>query len=544
MNFTFEQVSVRVLGGIKDESYLSILTPDALRFLGFLATNFEDTRQGLLRLRKARQSEFDAGVRPHFLEKTAPIRDGNWKCAPPPADITDRRVEITGPVDRKMVINGLNSGANTYMADFEDSSSPTWETMVEGQVNLRDAVRGTIEYVHPQTGKVYRPRTGGGQKLATLLCRPRGWHLDEAHVAVNGRPMAGALFDFGLYLYHNAFGLLARGSGPYFYLPKLEGHLEARLWNDVFLAAQGYLGVPPGTVRATVLLETITAAFEMDEILYELRAHSLGMNCGRWDYIFSYIKKLKCHPEALLPDRNTVGMTTPFLEAYVKKVIHTCHRRGTFAMGGMAAQIPAKNPAVNERAMAAVAADKEREARLGHDGTWVAHPALVPIAKAAFDAHMPGPNQIDKVPPEFAGVTEEQLLAAPQGGRKTLAALVENVGVLLLYTEAWLRGVGCIPVHHKMEDAATAEISRAQVWQWLHQGVTTDEGTKVTAQLVQSVLDEEVAKAQAASGGGAGRKFREAGRLVGRMLLGEELDDFLTSVAYDGIVELGAPARL
>mmetsp|Transcript_14227 Transcript_14227/g.18628 ORF Transcript_14227/g.18628 Transcript_14227/m.18628 type:complete len:541 (-) Transcript_14227:344-1966(-) len=540
MFHTSQSIDIRVHGAIKDESYTSILTPDALRFLGHLAINFEDKRQALLKLRVARQLEFDSGLFPNFCPETAAIRDGDWKVLPPPADLLDRRVEITGPVDRKMVINGLNSGANTYMADFEDSSAPTWETMVEGQVNLRDAVQGTIEYVNPANGKVYRPK----EKTAVLLCRPRGWHLDEAHVTVNGRPMSGSLFDFGLYFFHNCFNLLKQGSGPYFYVPKLENRLEARLWNDVFCAAQDYMGVPRGTIKATILLETITAAFEMNEMLYEMREHSIGMNCGRWDYIFSYIKKFKSNPDCILPDRNLVGMTTPFLEAYVKQVIYTCHRRGTFAMGGMAAQIPVKNdPETNNRAMAAVRADKEREARNGHDGTWVAHPALVSIAKEAFDAVMPTPNQISKLPEEFAHVTAEDLVAAPHGLPMTLEALRENIGVCLQYTEAWLRGTGCIPVHNKMEDAATAEISRVQVWQWMYHGVETSEGQKVTKALINDILTDEVNKALSLHGC-QNRKFMVAGKLLQRMLTGDTLDEFLTSVAYNHIVNFNSPSKL
>jgi len=355
--------------------------------------------------------------------------------------------------------------------------------------------------------------------------------------------MSGSLFDFGLYFFHNCVNLLLKGSGPYFYVPKLESRHESRLWNEVFCASQDYLGVPRGTIRATILLETITAAFEMDEMLYEIREHSTGMNCGRWDYIFSYIKKLKYNPDCILPDRNLVTMTSPFLEAYVKRVIHTCHKRGTFAMGGMAAQIPVKNdPATNERAMAAVREDKIREATFGHDGTWVAHPALVPIAKEAFDAVMKTPNQINKVPAGFANVTAAELITAPKGLPITLAALRENIGVCLMYTEAWLRGIGCIPVHNKMEDAATAEISRAQVWQWRFHGVTTVEGQKVTVDLVDRIVSEEVKKSMSA--GLTCRKFQQAGKLLSRMLTGDELDDFLTSVAYPYIVDYTAISRL
>ena len=440
-----------------------------------------------------------------------------------------------------MVINGLNSGASTYMADFEDSSAPTWSVVTEGQRNLRDAVNGTISFTNENNGKVYalKPKA----ERATLLVRPRGWHLDEAHVTVNDKVASGSLFDFGLYFYHNVHELIKQGSGPYFYCPKLEGYLEARLWNDVFIAAQDYLGVPRGTIRCTVLLETITAAFEMEEILYELREHSIGLNCGRWDYIFSYIKKFKYHPDKITADRSHMTMQAPFMQAYVKRLIHLCHKRGTFAMGGMAATIPIKNDQeANDAAMASVRSDKLREVTAGHDGTWVAHPALVGIAREIFDAHMPTPNQISKVPTEGAFITEEQLLELPQvpfGEAITSAHLLSGVKIVLAYTEAWLRGVGCIPLHHKMEDAATAEISRAQIWVWQKHGVATqDDNVIITPQRIKDIVTEEIAtqRAPLTKEQQKSRKWLLAGKLVADMLTKDQLDDFLTSVCYPHIV--------
>ncbi|KAL7537304.1 hypothetical protein ACHAWF_005724 [Thalassiosira exigua] len=533
-----------------------ILTPDALRFVGHLCDKFEDRRRALLGARASRALEFDSGAVPHFegaggsgaqeggggaMLRREPhskraTEDPHWRCATVPDDVRDRRVEITGPVDRKMVINGLNSGANIYMADFEDSTSPTWSNLTEGQRNLRDAVRGKISYTNPATGKVYALK----EKTAVLFVRPRGWHLDEAHVTVNGRVASGSLFDFGLYFYHNVHTLLQKGTRPYFYLPKLEDYLEARLWNDVFRAAQSYFGVPPGTIRATVLLETITAAFQMEEILYELRAHSLGLNCGRWDYLFSYIKKFKCHGDKIAPDRSYLTMTdTPLLRAYVDRLIWICHKRGTFAMGGMAAQIPIKgDPAANEAALRRIEKDKIREALAGHDGTWVAHPALVPIAKSVFNKYMPAPNQIDKNP-GLAGkdVTEEDLLklrVVPQGEAITSEGLKKGVFIVLAYTEAWLRGIGCIPLNHHMEDAATAEISRAQIWQWKHHGVKTqDDGVVVSAERIARLVHEEVKRQ---SGGKDKGKWFLAGKLVEDMLTKSKLDDFLTTVCYPHIL--------
>lgn len=519
------QVTVQVLGN----SDSPILTEDALLFVGFLCAKFEPTRQALLNNRKTRAKDFDAGGLPRFLQT---VDDSSWMCAPIPSDLEDRRVEITGPVDRKMVINGLNSGASTYMADFEDSTSPTWNNILDGQVNLRDAVAGTISYTHPSTQKVYTPNS----KTAVLLVRPRGWHLNEAHLIVNGREASASLVDFGLYFFHNVFNLVAKGSGPYYYLPKLECHQEAKLWNDVFVAAQHYLGVPVGTIRATVLLETITAAFEMEEILYQLRSHSLGLNCGRWDYLFSYIKKFKMHPDKIAPDRSFLTMSTPLMEAYVARLIQICHRRGTFAMGGMSAVIPVKDdPHKNEAAMLSVKQDKLREVMAGHDGTWVAHPALVKVARDVFDQHMPTPNQISKTP-NTRYVTETQLLQLPDIDSSkaiTSGGLKHGIAIVLAYTEAWLRGVGCIPLNNAMEDAATAEISRVQIWQWREHGVrTADDGVLIGSQRIHDLVQQEVSRH-------TGGKWRLAGKLVSEMLTADQLDDFLTTVCYPYIVVIG-----
>eukprot|EP00586_Coscinodiscus_wailesii_P001261 CAMPEP_0172487728 /NCGR_PEP_ID=MMETSP1066-20121228/16924_1 /TAXON_ID=671091 /ORGANISM="Coscinodiscus wailesii, Strain CCMP2513" /LENGTH=578 /DNA_ID=CAMNT_0013254515 /DNA_START=202 /DNA_END=1938 /DNA_ORIENTATION=- len=536
-----------------------ILTTDALCFIGHLSNKFEDRRRALLSARQSRSMEYDSGGTPHFLT-TATAASGasttthyrrephshassatHWKCAPIPLNVRDRRVEITGPVDRKMVINGLNSGANVYMADFEDSTSPTWSNLTEGQRNLRDAVRGTITYTNPTNGKVYAVRTDGN--AAVLMVRPRGWHLDEAHATCNGRVVSGSLFDFGLFFYHNVHTLIRNGGGAYFYLPKVEHYLEARLWNDVFLAAQDYLGVPRGTIRATVLLETITAAFEMEEILYELRHHSLGLNCGRWDYLFSYIKNFKNHPNKITPDRQFLTMQSPLMKAYVTRLIHVCHKRGTFAMGGMAAQIPIKNdPDANARAMARIERDKVREVTAGHDGTWVAHPALVPLAKAVFDNYMPGPNQIDRaMAPEGAKVTEAQLLELPvvdEAVAVTTEGLTKGIAIVLAYTEAWLRGVGCIPLNHHMEDAATAEISRAQIWQWKnHQVVTRDNGLVITPDRIKRIVSDIVkSKIESVSAGHREGKWLLSGKLVQDMLTKDKFDEFLTTVCYPHIL--------
>ncbi len=441
-----------------------ILTAEALALVAELHRRFDGRRRELLAARMARQQEIDAGKLPDFLPETVDIRKSNYTVAPIPADMLDRRVEITGPVDRKMVINALNSGSSTFMADFEDSNAPTWSNNILGQVNVRDAVRGDISFASPE-GKLYKLNP----KPAVLMVRPRGWHLIEKHVTVDGHQMSGSLFDFALYFFHNVKPLLAKGSGPYFYLPKMQSHLEARLWNDVFVYSQKHVGVPNGTIRATVLIETILGAFEMDEILWELRDHSAGLNCGRWDYIFSFIKVMRNHSEFVLPDRSTVTMDKHFLKSYVDLLIQTCHKRNIHAMGGMAAQIPIKNdPAANEAALDKVKQDKLREVKAGHDGTWVAHPGLVGIAKDIFDQYMPTPNQIN-VKREDVHVTAADLLKVPEGDI-TEKGLRHNVDVGIQYLESWLRGSGCVPIYNLMEDAATAEISRTQVWQWAHYG--------------------------------------------------------------------------
>ena len=498
-----------------EPGFAEILSADAHRFLTKLARTFEPRRQELLARRAERQRRIAAGELPDFLPETRQIRSAAWTVAPIPADLTDRRVEITGPVDRKMVINALNSGARVYMADFEDSNAPTWRNNLEGQINLRDAVRGTITFTSPE-GKPYS--LGGSP--ATLMVRPRGWHLDEKHMTVDGRAISASLFDFGLFFFHNAAALIAKGSGPYFYLPKLESHLEARLWNDVFNLAQDELGIPRGTIRATVLIETILAAFEMEEILYELREHSAGLNCGRWDYIFSVIKKFRQRPDFVLPDRARVTMDRHFLKSYVDLLIQTCHRRRAHAMGGMAAQIPIKHdPAANEAALEKGRQDKLREVRAGHDGTWVAHPGLVPIAAQVFDAGMPGANQLH-VLREDVKVTASDLLAVPDG-EITAAGLRANVDIGVQYLESWLRGVGCVPIYNLMEDAATAEISRSQVWQWVRHGARLSDGRVVTEQLVRQIMAELFPTKSLAI------------ELFERLMTGAEFAEFLTLVAYE-----------
>ena len=505
-------------------AYAEILTPEAQRFVAGLAAQFDARRKDLLARRQVRQTEIDAGRFPDFLTETAEIRLSEWTVAPIPADLMDRRVEITGPVDRKMVINALNCGANVFMADFEDANSPTWTNNLDGQVNLRDAIARTIEFTSPE-GKKYKLN----DKIATLLVRPRGWHLDEKHVLLGGKPISGSLFDFGLFFFHNAKQQIANGSGPYFYLPKLESHLEARLWNDVFNYAQDALGVPRGTIRATVLIETILASFEMDEILYELKDHSAGLNCGRWDYIFSFIKKFRNHKEFVLPNRAEVTMTRHFLKSYVDLLIQTCHRRNIHAMGGMAAQVPIKNdPVANEEALEKVRLDKLREVKAGHDGTWVAHPGLVPIAKKVFDEGMPTPNQIS-IKREPVHVTAKDL-QTPAAGTITEAGLRWNIDVGLQYLEAWLRGVGCVPIYNLMEDAATAEICRAQVWQWVKWGAKLDDGRPVTAAMVNGVVDDLLAKRGSTSG-----EFAKASQIFRQMMTSADFSDFLTLPAYSFI---------
>jgi len=505
-----------------DSELADILTDEACQFLTELARAFEPRRQELLARRVERQQRLDAGERPDFLPETRSVREADWTVAPIPADLLDRRVEITGPVDRKMVINALNSGAQVYMADFEDSHAPTWRATIEGQINLRDAVAGTISYASPE-GKPYAL----GPSPATLMVRPRGWHLDEKHVTVDGRPISASLFDFGLFFFHNAAALIAKGTGPYFYLPKLESHLEARLWNDVLNLAQDELGIPRGTIRATVLIETILAAFEMDEILYELKDHSAGLNCGRWDYIFSFIKKFRNRSDCVLPDRARVTMDRHFLKSYVDLLIQTCHRRRAHAMGGMAAQIPIKHdPAANEAALEKVRQDKLREVRAGHDGTWVAHPGLVPVAAQVFDASMPGPNQLH-VARDDVRVTAADMLTVPDG-EITETGLRTNVDIGIQYLESWLRGVGCVPIYNLMEDAATAEISRSQVWQWVRHGARLSDGRAVTRDLVESIIAQETDERHLKGG-----KFELAADVFAQLMTGAEFPEFLTLLAYE-----------
>jgi malate synthase len=520
--------SVQIAGAVTPE-FAEILTPEAVNFVATLARAFTKRREELLQRRVQRQAEIDAGKMPDFLPETEHIRNSEWTIAPVPADLQDRRVEITGPVERKMIINALNSGAKVFMADFEDSFAPTWEGTIQGQINVRDAVNRTIEYASPE-GKQYTLN----KQTATLLVRPRGWHLVEKHVLIDGKPISGGIFDFGLYFFHNAKKLLENGTGPYFYLPKLENHLEARLWNDIFVLAQQELGIPQGTIKATVLIETILATFEMDEILYELRDHSAGLNCGRWDYIFSAIKKFRNIPDFTLPDRAQVTMTTHFMRSYSLLAIKTCHHRDAHAIGGMAAQIPIKNdPQANEEALARVRADKRREATDGHDGTWVAHPGLVAIAMEEFDAVMKGPNQIDRKR-EDVHVTAADLLKVPDG-TITEAGLRNNISVSLQYLESWLRGSGCVPINNLMEDAATVEISRAQIWEWIHhaQGILQD-GRRVTIELYHELAKDELEKIRAAVGEQqfASRKFQTAAEILDGIITDDQFVEFLTLPAY------------
>jgi malate synthase len=503
----------------------AILSDEALGFVAMLHKEFNPRRVELLAAREARKQRIDAGELPDFLPETKEIRESDWTVAPIPDDLRDRRVEITGPVDRKMIINALNSGANVFMADFEDANSPTWENCIEGQLNLFDAVRRTITF--DSGTKQYKLN----DKTATLLVRPRGWHLVEEHVYVDGEPVSASLFDFGLYFFHNAQEALDRGTGPYFYLPKMESHLEARLWNDVFVRAQAELGIPAGSIRATVLIETILAAFEMHEILWELRDHSAGLNCGRWDYIFSFIKKFRAHPNFILPDRATVTMDKAFLAAYVDLLIQTCHRRGIHAMGGMAAFIPIKEDAeANDAAIKKVEADKLREVRAGHDGTWVAHPGLVVTAKNVFDAHMPAPNQIEKKR-EDVNVTRDELLRIPEG-EVTEKGIRHNINVGILYLEAWLGGSGAVPLYNLMEDAATAEISRTQLWQWLHHG-------RLDRATYERIRDEELAAIREK---GTYPHLETAARLFDALIVADELADFLTLPAYAELLNLEGEA--
>jgi malate synthase len=515
--------------GARNDAFDEILTADALKFTVDLERRFGARRRELLAARARRQERLDAGDRPDFLSETAEIRNADWTVAPLPPDLIDRRVEITGPVERKMVINALNSGARVFMADFEDSNTPTWSNLIQGQCNLRDAIRRTITYKDPTTGKDYSLN----KDTAVLLVRPRGWHLPESHLLVDGEPISGSLFDFGLFLWHNAKEQLSRGTGPYFYLPKLESHLEARLWNDVFLHAEQALGLKRGTIKATVLIETILATFEMDEILYELREHSAGLNCGRWDYIFSVIKKFATDSSFVMPDRGQVTMKTHFMRSYSKLLIKTCHRREVHAIGGMAAFIPIKNdPVANQTAMTQVRADKEREATDGHDGTWVAHPGLVALAREVFDQHMPQPNQINRKLEDFH-VTPADLLTVPKGD-VTEAGLRQNVAVSIGYLESWLRGIGCVPLFNLMEDAATAEISRSQLWQWVHHATHLNDGRLIDFDLVAKLIDEELAKFRASIDDAqfeAGR-YRQAANMLLDLIQPQHFVEFLTLPAY------------
>lgn len=520
---------VEITGRVTPE-YAEILTPEAVELAVTLQRRFNARRIELLARREERQAQLDAGLLPDFLPETADVRAGDWTIAPFPQQIADRRVEITGPVERKMIINALNSGAKVFMSDFEDSSTPTWDNNLQGHINLRDALNRTIAYTSPE-GKAYALN----EKPAVLFVRPRGWHLLEKHMTVDGEPMSGSIFDFALYFFHNARRAIDVQGAPYFYLPKMESHLEARLWNDIFVAAQEAVGLPQGTIKATVLIETILAAFEMDEILYELREHSAGLNCGRWDYIFSCIKKFRHNPDFCLADRALVTMTTHFMRSYSLLAIKTCHRRNAHAMGGMAAQIPIKNdPAANEAALAKVRADKEREAGDGHDGTWVAHPGLVPIAYAAFDAVLgERPNQIDKQRPDV-NMTAADLLKFGPEAPITEQGLRMNINVGIQYLGSWLAGNGCVPVFNLMEDAATAEISRAQIWQWIRspKGVLED-GRKVTVEMFRGMLPEELARVRTILGEAYDDgRYEEAAELFDDITTSEEFVEFLTLPAY------------
>ncbi|MGH8686663.1 MAG: malate synthase A [Burkholderiales bacterium] len=522
---------VSISGRVTPE-FEKILSHEALAFVAKLHRQFEPRRRELLAARAERQKAFDQGQLPDFLPQTRSVRESDWRVARQPEDLLDRRVEITGPTDRKMVINALNCGASTFMADFEDANCPTWFNMIDGQINLRDAVRRTISL---QQGD---KRYALNERTAVLIPRPRGWHLVEKHLTVDGAPVAGGIFDFGLLFFHNARELLARGSGPYFYLPKMESHLEARLWNDVFKVAQGELGVPQGSVKATVLIETVLAAFEMDEILHELREHSAGLNIGRWDYIFSCIKKFRSNDRFCLADRSQVTMTAPFLRAYALLLVKTCHRRGAPAMGGMAAQIPIKNdPKANDAALEKVRQDKLREVTDGCDGTWVAHPGLVPVAKAVFDQHMPGPNQYDKQRPDVK-VTAKDLLDFRPESPITEVGLRNNISVGIQYLGAWLAGNGCVPVFNLMEDAATAEISRSQIWQWIRSDKgRLDDGRRVTREMFRHLLAEELPKVKEYLGEEAWKagNYEEGAALFEKITADDTYVEFLTLPAYDRV---------
>jgi len=523
VRITFSSVPSRGQG-------VDILTRDAIEFLALLVRRFSRRRDELLHRRALRRRDIDSGVLPDFLPETNWIREGGWRIWPTPPDLQDRRVEITGPSgDAKMMINALNSGASTYMADFEDSQSPTWRQTIQGQANLRVAIEGAIEYVSPE-GKTYSLN----DKVATVIVRPRGWHLLEKHVLLDGEPVSAALFDFAIVIFNNFERLLHKGTAPYFYLPKMESHLEARLWNDVFTVAEEKLGIPRGTIKATVLIETIPAAFEMDEILYELREHSSGLNCGRWDYIFSFIKEFSHDSRFILPDRGAVTMDRAFLAAYANLLIKTCHRRGAHAIGGMSAYIPIKNDEkANSLAFEKVRADKEREVLLGHDGTWVAHPGLVQLAREVFDAHMKGPNQVGKKNDELK-ITSSDLLRVPEGAI-TESGVRTNLSVGIQYIDAWLGGKGAVPIRNLMEDTATAEICRAQVWQWVRHGAVMSDGRRVTAELVRSLMGDELHRLE----GRAGASNRDvAARLFEGLTLSDKFEEFLTGVAYEELLRI------
>ena len=518
--------------GTLTPAFEEILTPGALAFVEKLESEFGARRKNLLIKRVNRQKKIDNGVLPHFLPETKHVRNSDWSISPVKDDLQDRRVEITGPVDRKMIINALNSGVKVFMADFEDSNAPTWNNVLNGQINLRDANHQTISFENPVSGKQYSLN----ENTATLMVRPRGWHLEEKNVLLNGKSISASIFDFGLYFYHNAQTLLQNGTAPYFYLPKLESHLEARLWNDIFVMSQDELGIPQGSIKATVLIETILAAFEMDEILYELREHSAGLNCGRWDYIFSFIKKFRNHADFVLPNRAEITMERHFLKSYVNLLIQTCHKRGAHAMGGMAAQIPIKNDDdANQKALDKVQADKEREANAGHDGTWVAHPGLAQIALNAFDSVMPNANQLDVKRTDVV-VTAEDLLKVPTGVI-TEEGVRENIRVGVQYVESWLRGNGCVPLYNLMEDAATAEIGRAQLWQWIKHNAILDDGRTISMELYTSLLENEMNKLQIQLGDElfTSGKFELATTLFTDMVQKDEFDEFLTLPAYQYI---------
>ena len=514
-------------------AYEEILTREALLFIRALHFRFNPHRRKLLQERMELQQKIDSGWKPCFLPETAVIRNSDWRIPAMPQDLLDRRVEITGPVDRKMMINALNSGANVFMADLEDSNSPGWENVMDGQINLRDAVNKTISFLNKENGKEYKLN----EKVATLFVRPRGWHLEEKHVMIDDEPISGSLFDFGLYFFHNAKTLLKKGSGPYLYLPKIESYNEARLWNDVFIFSQNYCGVPYGSIKATVLVETILASFQLHEILWELKDHSAGLNCGRWDYIFSFIKKFRNQPGYIMPDRSQVTMTVPFMRAYTQLVIQTCHKRGAHAIGGMAAQIPIKNnDKANQEALEKVKADKLREVKDGHDGTWVAHPGLVALAKSVFDEHMKTPNQINNKREDFI-CTESDLLLVPEG-TITEKGLRHNINVGILYLESWLRGNGAAAIYNLMEDAATAEICRTQVWQWIHNTAKLDDGREITLELYEDLRDDEIEEIRQTVGSASYQSgyYVQAICMFNKLVVQDKWEEFLTLPAYELIL--------